>query len=492
MRGGEVLNYNSTCTFSYKNSPAAREATALLYATKLVIVANSAGSFGATKTKTAPKGTRFEIPLRSIEGIFDSPPGSFVIRSTRGSMKCLYLDTSGATELAPEGPWVLCFSTTNLRLRWSSELRFARSLLRSLDAHDFRQGHLTPQIAPSFLLPPVGISTGRPFFAATNNTICLETRAECLTSNAPNGTLTLAPLAWANGFPAIRAIPPQRWQLYPTVGDADGVQICQPNVEAATSQDLCLAAMRSPSDDFTGLPIETPESVRGQTAREQREKLDEWRVFTSCDGGDYRCFVLSEQRIGKNSTLNDARVCQRACMLDPACDGWTHTLAGVGNMKQGRCCLKKREDPSEPLACVNDECCTSGLKPRPVINKPKNAASMRPEIDKSLDAVGVKLTLAPRNSSSTKRWQLEEGGESGAAVSRGVRIVFVNAEPLEGSGDQPLPGEDVPLCLTLSVPAGAKGAHVGLLPCLDEVDPLDPLAMELLHRQTWTAPLPKE
>jgi len=468
----EILNFNGSCTFSFKYI-GPLDGMAFLFASKLVLSANK-GSI------------HYEIPLASIKNVLQSPPGSFVVRSTREGMRCLYLYTSRATKASPAGPCTLCFQSTSERIRWMSEISFSRGLLQSLTDRHFVQGRLRPDIAKSFLLPPSGISTGRPFFAPTNNTICLDTKAQCLTANLANGSVALAALAWSNGFPAIQAIPSQRWRLYSADGGdgGDGIQICQPNPEFEDRQDLCLSAMRPPSDDFSGLPVDTPSSVKGETAAAKQAKLDAWRVFTSCEGGDYKCFVIDGQRIGRNSTLNDARVCQRACMLDSGCDGWTHTLAGVGNMRQGRCCLKKREDPTQPLACVNDECCTSGLKFRPEGGPLDTSVDGGALVDKAVESAGLIVSLAPRNTSSTKRWQIEEGGAS--EVSKGVRIVFVQAET-----EEQIPGQEEPLCLTLSEPS-ASGFKVGLLPCVDGAEPDDVLGMELLERQVWHVPSPAQ
>jgi hypothetical protein len=538
LRPDGLLNYNSTCTFAYKNSGAtAREATALLYATRLVLEAKASVADGQ------PAG-EFELPLRSVTRVFDNPPGSFVVRSTRGAMRCLYIETSRvAPPKTPPGPWTLCFSSLALRLRWSAELRFATELQGSLDARHFREGRLTLPIAASFLVPPVGISTGRPFFATAPNTICAASSpAQCLAGNVAIGSVGLAAPAWSNAFPKPLAVPQQRWRIYPTGsggGGGDALQICQPNDEAPEAQDLCLSAMRAPSDDFTGHALAQPGTVRGDTVRERQAKLDEWRVFTSCEGGDYRCFVVESQVIGGSNvpdggsgggggggggTLNDARVCQRACTLDPACDGWTHTLPGVGNMREGRCCLKQRQEPTEPLQCVNDECCTSGLKPRVEIIQPPpppadqqqqqagggDGSPAKPEVDKSLDAAGVQVLLSPRNVSSTRRWQLQGGAGGGG----GTRIVYVFV-PSAADGDTPLPGDENPLCLTLTrsvqtvsssggggdggrgIGAGEDGtrdggAHVGLLPCVDGgAAQGDVVLQEKLARQTWTVPLPE-
>jgi hypothetical protein len=517
-----VLNLLGNCTVAFNNG-AAQAATVELYLTKLRILKRAAGAAVSPSSSSSPSSSAagrsssavlFEVPLTSIRSIAEQPPDSFLVRSMRSHMRCLYLATTRSVSTSPPSPCVLCFRDTEQRLKWASEIRFAWQLSRQTELLRPRAGRLaSPEAARSFLPAPIGFSTGRPFFSRTNDTLCLAFRAQCLTANAVRGTVSLAPLAWANAFPAIQAVPEQQWYLRQSSaadgggltksggGGGSSAQICQPNRGSRDAVEWCLSAMRAPSDDVTGLPLATPHKSPGATEQERQANLDAWRVFTNCDGGDYKCTVIPTQLIAQDHTLNDARSCQRACMRDPECDGWTHTLAGVGNMREGRCCLKKREDPLQPLTCVADECCTSGLKPRLEGGGDGEGGREGGELRLAkavLAAAGVEVKLAPRTASSTMRWEVEDGGAGG----EGVRIVF-SAPPgllddesaADGASSSSSSAGDQ-LCLTLSDPVqhssssqagdgggGGSGARVGLLPCVDNAETT--VAKEVARRQTW-------
>ena len=155
----------------------------------------------------------------------------------------------------------------------------------------------------------------------------------------------LSPARWLASFP-IRARDEQTWTVSVATDASsseavDTVHICNQAAApaGAAGVEMCLTALDKM--DTTGA-IQLPP-----------------RRYTSCPGGNLRCFNVEKVRLGMLPTAEDSHACHAACKGNDKCKGWVYTRPEATGTGFAKCCLKARDVSS---TCESNRCCDAHMK----------------------------------------------------------------------------------------------------------------------------------
>jgi hypothetical protein len=180
------------------------------------------------------------------------------------------------------------------------------------------------------------------------------------------------PIRWVRSAP-IKASKDQSWEVIPVAKpEIDDASKKKQEKQGILGKEVAPAVRICQTGENLCLTLDPKVKVLGQVPLPPKR-------FFKCDGGDYKCFDITSQKVGMHPTKMDTVSCQQACdtmntaaksiseqgvrSSSPKCEGWTYirpesVLAEFGT-PYARCCLKNVT--VAPSQCKSNRCCDSHM-----------------------------------------------------------------------------------------------------------------------------------